>query len=275
MAAQARSGRVPKRVRNPDARLGPGDPPRCPSGWAIGPPDFVGVGAQRAGTSRWYDLIVTHPQVGHGPKELHYFDDLRWSASLDVSTYREFFPRPPGEIRGEWTPVYMAMPWVPPLLAKIAPETRLLVSLRDPIERHLSGLRHRMSMMRLRPGARRQSADPPRWSRTDATYRSLYAAQLEHLRRYFAPSQILILQFERCVLDPEAELRRTYEFLGVDPDWTPKVAARKVNKGRASVDMSDGERRALVAFIESDVRRLVTDYPEIDLALWSNFAHLG
>jgi hypothetical protein len=228
---------------------------------------------QRAGTSRWYELILTHPEVRAASKELHYFDDFRWSGTPDVSAYREFFPRPPGEISGEWTPAYMAMHWAPPLLAQVAPETRLLVSLRDPIERYLSGLRHRMSKLGSGLGAGAPS-NAPRRSRTQAIYRSLYAAQLDHVRRYFARSQVLILQFERCVLDPEAELRRTYEFLGVDPDWAPKVTATKVNEGRASVEMAEGERAALVAFIEGDVRRVVAEYPEIDLTLWPNFAHL-
>src|SRR5213595_3311651 len=56
----------------------PLEAPECPPGWRTGPPDFVGVGAQRCGTSWWYrGTIRSHPQVvriAKPGKELHYFD---------------------------------------------------------------------------------------------------------------------------------------------------------------------------------------------------------
>lgn len=267
MAAQTRGGKSQAAVARAARKGAPGPPPRCPPGWATGPPDFVGVGAQRAGTSRWYQLISAHPQVERGEKELHYFDGFRLSDSFDVRAYREFFPRPPGKIIGEWSPSYMAMHWAPRLLAMAAPRAKLMVSLRDPVDRYLSALRF---------GAGRKDETPGDLA-FPANYRSLYAAQLEHLRRYFARSRLLVLQFERCVLDPKSELRRTYEFLGIDPDWTPSETSTTAtaNKGRASVDLPDEERRALVLFLEGDVRRLVAEYPEIDVSLWPNFNHLA
>jgi hypothetical protein len=55
----------------------PANVPVAPSGWTVAPPDFVGVGAQKAGTTWWYTLLSSHPGV-HAPpgrrKELHYFD---------------------------------------------------------------------------------------------------------------------------------------------------------------------------------------------------------
>src|ERR1700722_14580356 len=66
--------------------VGPGDwnggvdtppaPPQAPPGWTTGPPDFVGVGFQRCGTTRWYNLVAAHPQIARpvAMKELHFFD---------------------------------------------------------------------------------------------------------------------------------------------------------------------------------------------------------
>jgi hypothetical protein len=52
-----------------------GLPPARPRGWVLGPPDFVGVGTQKSGTSWWYWLVCDHPQVTVGfGKELHFFD---------------------------------------------------------------------------------------------------------------------------------------------------------------------------------------------------------
>ena len=71
-----RSSRAWYRIRGP-RQPGPPAPPAIPEGWQVGPPHFVGVGAQKAGTSWWNRLIEAHPDVvnaGGQPKELHFFD---------------------------------------------------------------------------------------------------------------------------------------------------------------------------------------------------------
>src|SRR4051794_28721229 len=71
---------------DPQVPLRPADPPSCPEGWSVGPPDFVGVGAQRCGTSWWHRLIVAHPDVCFNrelhTKEVHFFDALGEHAPL-------------------------------------------------------------------------------------------------------------------------------------------------------------------------------------------------
>lgn len=56
----------------------PTDAPEVPEGWEIGPPDFVGVGCQRAGTTWWFRMLSEHPRVEPplppGKKELHYLE---------------------------------------------------------------------------------------------------------------------------------------------------------------------------------------------------------
>ena len=116
-------------------------------GEMVGAPDFVGIGVQKAGTTWWHGLIAAHPQVSARPdfhKERHFFDRfaVRAFGPADVSGYHGWFPRQPGTLAGEWTPDYVHMPWVPALLAQAAPKARLLVLLRDPVERLRSGLSH-------------------------------------------------------------------------------------------------------------------------------------
>ena len=52
--------------------------------------------------------------------------------------------------------------------------------------------------------------------RGDALRRSLYAGQLEGILACFERSQVLVLQYERCVREPAAELERTFVFLGLE-----------------------------------------------------------
>ena len=119
------------------------------TGWTVGPPHYVGVGAQKAGTSWWNRLIQSHPDVvnaGGQPKELHFFD-RSWEVPFDdaaVEAYRRHFPVPEGSVAGEWTPGYLIDFWTPELIRRAAPDARILVLLRDPIERFRSGLTHQI-----------------------------------------------------------------------------------------------------------------------------------
>ena len=249
-------------------------PPACPAGWLTGPPDFVGVGAQRSGTTRWFDLIVAHPEIAPPPatrKELHYFDRFHAGgfAANDAATYAEYFPRPEGLLTGEWTPNYMAGPFTPGMLATAAPDARLLVLLRDPVERYLSGLQrhHRVAAATGEP----LNAMAP----LEAFAQGLYHTQLTRLLKRFKRPQVLILQYERCTLDPRAQLRRTYEFLGVrDIDFVPDLDAHP-NRQPEKPELREDARHALVAAYAEEVAGLAQDYPEIDVGLWPNFARLG
>lgn len=271
-----------RRVVRPDPRRhppGPGPLPPCPPGWRTGPPDFVGVGSKKAGTSWWHSLITEHPGVhrriaavpGLDPpriKEVHFFQ--QWWASGDgeaAAEYHRYFPRPEGLLVGEWTPRYMVDFWTPAQLRAAAPEARVLVMVRDPVERYASGVRHYLA----RHGG---VVDHPRVL-VDEVEHGRYAAGLARVARHFPPDQVLVLQYERCVQQPEVELARTYGFLGLaDTEFRPEAVTRPVNASRgAAFAVDQGIRRELVAEYEDDVRRLAARWP-IDLGLWKNFAHL-
>ena len=123
----------------------PGPEPECPPDWRTGPPDFVGIGTYRSGTTWLYEMIVAHPDVAippGRPKELHFFESF-WEGGFtpaEVSRYHRYFPRPAGKLVGEWTPRYMFDSWTPRMLAAAAPEARLLAILRDPVSRYVSHL---------------------------------------------------------------------------------------------------------------------------------------
>jgi hypothetical protein len=229
------------------------------------------VGAQRAGTKWWYELIVDHPRarrVATTNKELHFFDRF-WREEFtagEIERYHGFFPRSAGEISGEWTPRYMHDPWIPGLLHRAAPEARLLVMLRDPVERYQSGIAREQRLA----GKREEPVDASVWS--DAFARGLYAMQVERLLEHYAGEQILVLQYERCATDPLPELRRTYEFLGLEPDHEPASLRDWVGRVNAKDELPGHVRASLAASYADDVAALAGLCPELDLRLWPNFA---
>lgn len=252
----------------------PLDVPECPPGWATGPPDFVGIGAQRSGTSWWYRGIEAHPSVAAvegQAKELHYFNRF-WKDPPGPEfpeEYHRLFPRPAGSLAGEWTPRYMLDFWAPMLLREAAPAAKLLVMLRDPVERFRSGVER---ALRRAPGG--EPIDLGRVS--DAVARGLYAAQLRRVLEHFAREQILVLQFERCRDEPLAQLAATWRFLGLEP--LAKLPAPMLERGpaREKPELPERWRAELAGRLAGDVRDLAGMFTEeIDLGLWPNFRGLG
>ena len=245
-------------------------PPPLGDGEQAGPPEFVGIGVQKAGTTWWYQLMVAHAGISSHPgvhKERHFFD--RFGAApmsdSDIEDYHGWFPRAAGSIAGEWTPDYFALPWVPGLLHRAAPETRLLLMLRDPVERFRSGLDHHQRMGTPRDGV----------TMADAVYRGFYHRALNQWLEHFPAEQILILQHERCVVDPGGQLHRTFSHLGLPDDLGVIAAqpARPPSAGRGQ--LADEVTEYLVDLYSTDVAALIDQVPELDVTLWPNFAYLS
>lgn len=260
----ARKLRWPQRV---DRRPG-----SAPDGWRTGPPDFIGVGVMKAGTSWWFRLMTGHPDVLAGrttagtKKELHFFDRFCDDPfqPTDVEDYARFFARPPDRATmcGEWTPRYMFDYWTPPLIKRAAPQAKLLVLLRDPVDRYVSGLTHDRS----------RGAPQHPLVAEDQFARGFYGRQLHRLRQSFERERILVLQYERCRQDPLAELERTFRFLGLAlPDKAPETS-QQVNLARGErFVLSDHLRDALVKEYAQDVSWLISEFPEVEVSLWPNF----
>ena len=262
------------------------DPTPCPPGWRTGPPDYVGIGAQKAGTTWWFSLVEVHPDVHRVPgqrPELHFFDRFyaRWPGAADVSAYHAAFPRPEGVLTGEKTPEYMACHWVPRMLYAAAPQVRLIALLRDPLDRFVSGATHtrdRTARRRGVPGGARAALDWRDEKRfvEEAFQLGLYAEQLARFLDWFPAERLLTLQYERCVADPATELARTFRFLGLQPHQLSDATLREVRNATASqkIELSADRRVMLVDLYGRQLERLRALVPDLDLALWPNFASI-
>ena len=259
-----------------DEPLLPPEPLPCPPGWRTGPPDFVGVGAQRCGTTWWHALLVAHPgvtfQLGLHHKEVHFFDSLAGVDPLaqdDVERYARYFARPAdGLVTGEWTPRYMHDRWPIPQIAQAAPRAKIIVMLRDPVDRYASGHARETRLARERgePGIAPSMVE-------QQLARGFYAAQVEHVLETFGHERVLMLQYECCRTDYERELKRTYTFLGLEPSFVPAGPRTGPGEPRKR-DLSDTERARLARAYAADMVRLAEIAPEVDLGLWASLRGL-
>jgi hypothetical protein len=247
--------------------------PKRPLGEETGPPDFVGIGVRDCGTRWWHDLILLHPGVSQRdglPKELHFFDRFG-GEEFDLSTtawYEGWFPRRPGTVAGEWTADYFDYPWVPGLLRGAAPDARLLLMVRDPIERMRASTEWQY---------RTHHPNPAR-SITEAFTPGLYNQLLESWLEVFDPSQLLVLQYELCLADIEGQMKSTFDHLGLTEYHSseterPRSPLLRELGVRCHIDYEVKER--LVELYSPDVAALSRAVPHLDLSLWPNFTHLA
>ena len=142
--------------------------------------------------------------------------------------YAQHFPRPPDAGQtGEWTPRYMLDPWVMRQLRQVAPAARILLLLRDPVARYASAYARTMRQERRAGG----SHLPERVVEGEVS-RGFYLRQVRRVLDAFPRESVLILQYERCCLDYEGQLDRTWEFLGVEPGFRPPSSARNVPRAQ-------------------------------------------
>jgi hypothetical protein len=199
-------------------------------------------------------------------KEVHFFDALAGVESLgqeDVERYARYFARPAeGGIAGEWTPRYMYDGWPLAQIAQVAPEARILVMLRDPVDRYASGYarENRLARERGEEGISPATVEEQR-------VRGFYAGQVERVLETFPRERVLILQYERCRAEYEPELERTYDFLGLDTVFRPEGRRNAPGEPRER-DTPAAERERLGRAYAPDVARLAQIAPEIDPALW-------
>ncbi len=192
--------------------------------------DFLIVGTQKGGTTALAYFLSLHPHICFAPnKEVHFFDyDRNYVKGIDF--YHSFFPNYNNQTRiGEATPIYMYLPHVPPRIARYNPRIKLIVLLRNPIDRaysHYQMERQRgweslpfplaLSLEPLRLSLP-QDLDQERAPRRIYSYcdRGYYSRQLKVLQDCFPREQILVLLQSDLEQSHDQTLALVYDFLEV------------------------------------------------------------
>ena len=141
--ARARLARLASLAR--PSGPGPPPPPACPDGWHGRTARLRrGRGAEggHVVVERAHRPASRRPSGGRpaqGAPLLRPSLGGRLQRARTACRYWRYFPRPDGGVSGEWTPGYLIDFWTPELIARAAPDARVLVLLRDPLERFRSG----------------------------------------------------------------------------------------------------------------------------------------
>ena len=213
-------------------------------------PDFVVIGAQRGGTTSLHAYLGGHPRIAlPATKELHYLTD-RFARGREW--YLGQFPAaiPPDGLTGEATPYALFHPLAPDRLRATAPDAKLIVLLRNPVDRayshylmaHARGDEPLDFAAALDSEADRMAGEEERL-RSDPTYvswphkqfsylaRGDYAPQLARWFARFPRDQFLILRSEDLYADPAATYGRVLDFLELEPAGSSSFAVHNRTDG--------------------------------------------
>ncbi|HXO24787.1 MAG TPA: sulfotransferase [Streptosporangiaceae bacterium] len=201
-------------------------------------PDFLVIGAPKAGTTALHAALSEHPALYMSAiKEPKFFltdgPPPTKGGPGDALTYREhvwrradyealFAQAPAGTLRGESTPLYLYDPAAMRRIRDTLPDARLIVIVRDPVERAHSNWTHLWSAG-LEPVADFVRACDEEERRIAAGWASFwhytrlgrYGEQLQYLFTLFPREQVLVLRYRRLVDEPAQTLDQICAFLGV------------------------------------------------------------
>ncbi|HEX2192964.1 MAG TPA: sulfotransferase domain-containing protein [Acidimicrobiales bacterium] len=186
-------------------------------------PDFLGIGALKAATTYLDALLRAHPQLCLPPglKEVQFFNRYY---DRGVEWYAGLFSSCDGRRRGEISPQYLFDESCPARIASVLPDVRLLVSIRDPVQRAYSQYKHWVEERGYREPFETFLADHP-----GALARGEYFRSVCRYLDYFPFEHIHVLLAEELVSRPAPVLAEIFQFLDVDPALAPAPAERAQN----------------------------------------------
>jgi Sulfotransferase domain len=225
--------------------------------------DFIVAGVQKAGTTAIHDFLAQHPQVALlRDQALHFFD--KEEHFLGEPDYRilhaNFDPGWRWRIAGEVTADYLYYPRALERIACYNAKMKLLISLRNPVERAFSqwNMRRAKSQEPLEfLDALKRDQEIGIWHgpRGNAYLaRSLYVPPLERVFKLFPRDQVLVVKYENLRADPVPIVNRMFDFLGLP--GKSRLKNKQRNVGTYSRRLTTEEREYAAAIFDEGITKL-------------------
>ena len=232
------------------------------------PPEFIVIGAMRAGTTALADCLARHPRIGMSRlKETDFFIAEK-NYSKGIAWYQALFPvdKP---IRGEASPNYAkcdVFKGVPQRIHAVRPDVKLIYIVRDPVDRFWSHYRHSF-LVHGGLGAPQEVLQSEEGAHILAS--SMYHQQLSAYLDVFSSDQINVVDFDEFTAATDETLGRVCAFLGA-----PKIESfAQINKTNSAASLANtpgwalklsqhpalaGWRAAAPAFLRTSLKNLLT-----------------
>lgn len=230
---------------------------------------FLGIGAQKAGTTWLYEQLKHHPQLAFPLRKEAHFWNRPHDAAM-VARYLSHFTSV-NAVAGEITPAYGILPIE--TIREIhhhAPQLRLIYLIRNPIERAWSS-----ALMALQRAEMTLDEASDAWfidhfHSAGSRKRGDYQTCLQTWCEIFNDAQILILRFERIATEPEALLNHCFQHLGVtrlEPEQLRKIGCHERIFAGSGHALRSSLKPVLRILYQDQVEKLAR-YLDMDLSAW-------
>jgi len=223
-------------------------------------PDFLIIGAQKAGTTSLYNYLVQHPQIvgNRSWKEIRYFD-LPENYSRGFGWYLGNFPsklRKGNRLTFDASPSYLYFDHIPELIQQDLGDIKMIAILRDPVARAYSAWQMYHSFFDNPHQSLREITDTRKFSEAiedemngksalypyDYIGRGKYLHQLKNYYHYFDSSKLLLINFDHLKKDISSVLERVCNFLEIESfphETIQKLQKEKYNTGKYQKNIDD------------------------------------
>ena len=187
------------------------------------PPFFIGIGAQRAGTSWLYSCLCEHPEIFMPRKEMHFFDN---KYDKGVEWYcNEFTTCGEQQKSGEFTPDYMSNYHALERIAQLSKQIKLIVILREPIERAHSASQLFKTHGQFKDIGFNELLD----KEPSLLKKSLYSKQIQDIYSLFPKENVFVCLFDDIEKDAKGFYQDICRFLSIDVSFVPNIVNTKKN----------------------------------------------
>lgn len=242
-------------------------------------PTMLVIGAMKCGTSALHHYLSLHPEISmarekevnffFGPEQPPHDDESEWWRTglwhRGLGWYANRFADGYA-VRGESSPGYTdpSHPEAAGRIARVVPDVRLVMLVRDPVERAVSQWAHHVRDGDERRPVEEALLDPA----SQYLDRSRYHASLAPYLSRFDPEQLLVVVQERLLADRRGELSRVFAHVGADPAFWSSELEPRVHVGGTPTAVPDALRQDFTARVSDDVARL-RDLLSDDLPEWT------
>ncbi len=244
---------------------------------------FVIAGAQRSGTTYVYRMLDEHPEIEMAkpmrPEPKFFLDDAAYARGLASYEHEYFSGKPGARVRGEKSTSYLEHPVTASRIVTMLPGARVLVVVRDPVERAVSNYRftceHGFETLPVDEALSNAAAwdrpyDRERFSVSPYDYvrRGRYIDYLEQYLLYVAREQLIIVVLEELLAGGTEAEATLYAQLGVDATFRRSEPARRPVNASAGDAQPGAETRSFLRAYYRDANARLERLLGSPLRLW-------
>lgn len=226
-------------------------------------PKFIGFGCQKSGTTWLWHQIKNHPEVevpkkrGKIVKELHFFDKLKYTKKEYINKFSK------EKCSGEYTPNYFSTPAAPQLISQHFPDAKLILALRNPVDRAFSHYKDHLYKENIPEGISFSEAfwndypktEHPQYSiKNKGLYGDLYEYWIKNNN-----NPTLFINYEEIYF-PKKLIEKLYTFLEINNKFLCKTYNKKItkpyNRKLANLKMNKNEQIEIENFYHPQIQKL-------------------